>query len=68
MTRLKDVAIIGLSTAIPTPTFMANGKVGSEQRQRLQKVLQDDEVQSRFRLLMLHHPLFRNPNVDYKST
>lgn len=65
---LGDVAIIGLSTAIPTPTFMATGNLGQNQRDRLHTLLHTEEVQSRFRLLMLHHPLFAEPKRRLEST
>ena len=62
VTRLLDgVAIIGLSTAIPTPVFVANGEVGETQLSGLRKALAHPEVRERFRLVLLHHPLLPEP-------
>lgn len=58
---LDDVAIIGLSSAIPTPVFVANGEVGPAQLAGLQKALAHPEVRARFRLILLHHPLLPEP-------
>lgn len=58
---LDEVAIVGLSSAIPTPVFVANGEVGPDQRAALRTALAHPEVQGRFRLVMLHHPLLPEP-------
>ena len=55
---LEEVAIIGLSTAIPTASFMATGELGSAQLTRLEQGLSHEAFRKRFSLLMLHHPLF----------
>jgi 3',5'-cyclic AMP phosphodiesterase CpdA len=56
--RLIDgAAFIGLSTAIPTPVFMATGEVGAEQMAALVRVMARPELANRFRVLLLHHPL-----------
>ena len=59
---LGDVVIFGLSSAIPTPSFMATGEIGVEQRRRLKDLLQHPKAQDSFKLLMLHHPLFAEPS------
>lgn len=62
VTRLLDeVAVIGLSSAIPTPVFVANGEIGREQLAGLQVALAHPEARRRFRLVMLHHPLLPEP-------
>jgi 3',5'-cyclic AMP phosphodiesterase CpdA len=57
----ERVALFGLSSAIPTASFMATGEVGEAQRARLQAMLKHPKAEGAFRLLMLHHPLFPEP-------
>ncbi|MFN3200623.1 MAG: metallophosphoesterase family protein [Bradymonadia bacterium] len=54
---LDEVAIVGLSSAIPTPVFMATGEVGDAQLARVKAAFEHPEVAKRFPLMMLHHPL-----------
>ncbi len=62
VTRLLDgVAIIGLSSAVPTPVFVANGEVGPAQLAGLKRALAHPDVEGRFRLVLLHHPLLPEP-------
>ena len=58
---LEEVCVIGVSTAIPTASFMATGEVGVPQRGRLMEALNDPQHADKFTLLMLHHPLFPEP-------
>lgn len=61
--RVKDgLYIVGLSTAIPSPAFMATGTVGDVQLDGLERAFRRVEAKSRFRLLMLHHPLLPDPS------
>jgi len=54
--RIRDhVAIIGLSTAIPTAPFFATGKLGELQLQRLEDVLERTAQQNLYRIVVLHH-------------
>ncbi|MFH0900474.1 MAG: metallophosphoesterase [Pseudomonadota bacterium] len=50
------LAIVGLSSCLPTAWFTAHGCVGSAQLERLETVLADPRLESRFRVLLLHHP------------
>ena len=50
-------AIIGLSSAVPRPPFIAAGYVGEEQLDALERVLAHPEVLRRTPVLLLHHPL-----------
>ena len=50
-----SVAFIGLSSACPTPPFMATGTVGKEQLERLPRLLEVTHENSLFRVLYLHH-------------
>lgn len=56
--RLRGpVAIIGLSSAVPRPPFMAAGKLGVPQLDALSRLLEHPEVRSRTPVLLLHHPV-----------
>ena len=52
--RRGPIALIGLSSALPTPPFMATGTLGRSQLERLLEGLAEESV---FRVLMVHHPL-----------
>jgi len=50
------LAIVGLSSAVPTPIFLAQGEVGAAQRERLESLLADLRRAGLFRLVLIHHP------------
>lgn len=50
------VAFIGLSTAIPSPPFMAIGQIGRRQLERLAALLEQTGREGLFRVVLLHHP------------
>ncbi len=50
------VALIGCSTAVPTPPFSASGYFGSRQAHETVKLLQAAGDAGLFRVLMIHHP------------
>jgi 3',5'-cyclic AMP phosphodiesterase CpdA len=54
--RRGSIALIGLSTAIPTAPFMATGKLGSAQLTRLGEQLARLGGEGAFRIVLLHHP------------
>lgn len=54
------VALIGVSTALPTPWPLATGALGAEQLVRLEHCLRRAGRAGRFRILLIHHPLQRN--------
>ena len=49
-------AIIGLSSAQPTPLFCAHGTLGAAQLERLGVLLRRLGEAGRFRIVLLHHP------------
>jgi 3',5'-cyclic AMP phosphodiesterase CpdA len=51
-----SVALIGVSTARPCSTFLAVGRIGQAQRQRLQEMLIETGRQGLFRVILIHHP------------
>jgi 3',5'-cyclic AMP phosphodiesterase CpdA len=50
------VALIGLSTAVATPPFMATGRLGGAQLEALGHVLDRTKADGLFRVILIHHP------------
>jgi 3',5'-cyclic AMP phosphodiesterase CpdA len=57
------VALIGVSSAVPTAPLMATGKLGEAQMQALDKVLALLAAEQAFRVLLVHHPLHSTSRV-----
>ena len=55
--RLKDVAIISCSSAVPTMPFMAYGEFDVAQALRLSKTLKTLKKANYFRIVLIHHPV-----------
>jgi 3',5'-cyclic AMP phosphodiesterase CpdA len=55
--RRGPLALIGVSTAVPTLPFMATGALGPTQIAALDRVLAGLAGQPLFRVLLIHHPL-----------
>lgn len=55
--RQRDgIALIGVNSGVPTLPFMATGRVGAAQRDRLAALLNETGRQGLFRVVMIHHP------------
>jgi 3',5'-cyclic AMP phosphodiesterase CpdA len=54
--RRGPVALIGLSTAVPTGPLMATGRLGADQLMRLADVLEALGREDAFRVVLIHHP------------
>ena len=52
--RRGPLTLIGLSSAVPTPLFMATGMLGATQLQKLADSL--DRLDDTFRVVLIHHP------------
>ncbi len=52
--RRRDVALIALSTAVPTKPLMATGRLGMTQLSRFAEML--DQTRDLFRIVLMHHP------------
>ncbi len=52
--RRADVAIIGLTSGVPTAPLLANGRMGGAQRARFAQML--SETRGLMRVVMIHHP------------
>jgi 3',5'-cyclic AMP phosphodiesterase CpdA len=55
--RRGPLALIGLSSAVPTAPFMATGTLGRTQLEALEKILVSLSTDEAFRVLLVHHPL-----------
>jgi 3',5'-cyclic AMP phosphodiesterase CpdA len=51
-----DVAVVGLSSAVPQPPLVAAGQLGKPQLEALRRVLRHPEVERRIVVLAVHHP------------
>lgn len=55
--RLRgEVALIGLSSGVPTAPFLASGRLGLEQREALAALLDETGKRGLMRVVMIHHP------------
>ena len=61
--RRGPVALIGLSSAVPTPPLMATGRLGRAQLQALDSILARLASEQAFRVLLVHHPLHSTSRV-----
>jgi 3',5'-cyclic AMP phosphodiesterase CpdA len=55
--RRGPLALISVSSAVPTPPLMATGWLGSSQLDALEDVLAGLSAEQAFRVLLIHHPL-----------
>jgi 3',5'-cyclic AMP phosphodiesterase CpdA len=51
------LALIGVSSAVPTPPLMATGWLGQSQLAALDRILAQLSAEQAFRVLLIHHPL-----------
>jgi 3',5'-cyclic AMP phosphodiesterase CpdA len=54
--RRGRVALIGLSTGVPTPFFVAAGRLGAPQIERLDALLASLAREKAIRIVLIHHP------------
>jgi 3',5'-cyclic AMP phosphodiesterase CpdA len=64
--RRGPLALIGLSSAIPTRPFMATGELGRAQCEALAGLLRSLEGENLFRVVMIHHPPLSKPDHRFK--
>jgi 3',5'-cyclic AMP phosphodiesterase CpdA len=55
--RRGPLALIGVSSAVPTPPLMATGWLGKDQMDALERLLVTLTFEPAFRILLIHHPL-----------
>jgi 3',5'-cyclic AMP phosphodiesterase CpdA len=58
--RRGPLALISLSSAVPTPPLMATGSLGRSQLEALERLLAQLAAEQAFRVLLVHHPLRSN--------
>jgi 3',5'-cyclic AMP phosphodiesterase CpdA len=58
--RRGPVALIGVSSAVPTPPFLATGWLGKTQIEVLERLLATLASEDAFRILLVHHPIRSN--------
>ncbi|MFQ3360580.1 MAG: metallophosphoesterase family protein [Alphaproteobacteria bacterium] len=63
----NDIALIGLSSAIPTMPFMCYGKIGKDQLKNLEDILIYLSKKNYFKILILHHPIHKIGPFNYKG-
>jgi 3',5'-cyclic AMP phosphodiesterase CpdA len=54
--RIGPLALIGLSSAVPTPPFFASGTLGPMQLAALRDILAQLGAEGAFRIVLIHHP------------
>lgn len=64
--RRGPLALIGLSSALPTAPFMATGRLGAAQLQRLGPLLDRTHEEGLFRVVLIHHPPLSRPSRRHK--
>lgn len=57
--RRGEIALVGLSSAIPTAPFVASGTLGHEQIEKTALVLEQLKGENLCRIIMIHHPPHR---------
>jgi 3',5'-cyclic AMP phosphodiesterase CpdA len=61
--RRGPLALIGLSSAVPTLPLMATGTLGSAQLEALDRQLGQLSAEDTFRVLLVHHPLHSDSRI-----
>ncbi len=61
--RRGPLALISVSSAVPTPPLMATGRLGRTQLDALEGVLARLSAEQAFRVLLIHHPLHSDSRV-----
>ena len=64
--RRGALALIGLSSAVPTAPFLATGRLGTAQIERLARVLDRCAGDGLFRVVLIHHPPLSKPKRHLK--
>ena len=61
--RRGPLALISVSSAVPTPPLMATGWLGRTQLDALERILMRLSAEQLFRVLLIHHPLRSNSRI-----
>ena len=61
--RRGPLALISMSSAVPTPPLMATGRLGRSQLEALERILAGLSAVQAFRVLLIHHPLRSDSHI-----
>ncbi len=61
--RRGPLALISVSSAVPTPPLMATGRLGQTQLEQLERMLAGLSAEPAFRVLLIHHPLRSDSHI-----
>jgi 3',5'-cyclic AMP phosphodiesterase CpdA len=61
--RRGPLALIGVSSAVPTPPLMATGMLGRAQLDALDRQLAQLSAEDAFRVLLVHHPMHSDSRI-----
>jgi 3',5'-cyclic AMP phosphodiesterase CpdA len=64
--RRGSIVVIGVSSAVPSPPFMATGRVGDVQMNGLARLLERSGKERLFRVVAIHHPPASHPRRHFK--
>ncbi len=64
--RRGPLALIGVSTAVPTAPLMATGRVGAEQAATLGRLLDEAGKDGLFRVVLIHHPIAKGSTLWHR--
>src|SRR5262249_8599424 len=62
-----EITLVALKTAVPTPWGFASGRIGEEQRAKMEGALAVAQEARSFRLLALHHPPVRARGTELRN-
>ena len=65
---LDEVFIVGLCSAVEQPIFFAGGRIGNTQLDAMSALLKSEAAQSKFRMVLVHHPLVPDPERKMEFT
>jgi 3',5'-cyclic AMP phosphodiesterase CpdA len=54
--RVGNIALVGLNSAVPTPPFVASGRLGARQLDALARTLERLAAANVVRVVLIHHP------------
>ena len=54
--KFGDIALVGFSSAVPTPPFMASGRLGGEQILQASRIFESLGKDGLCRVVLMHHP------------
>lgn len=64
--RRGSIAMVGLSTAVPTLPFMATGELGRQQLARFSRTMGELKNEGLYRVVLIHHPPRSSPEHYFR--